>query len=162
MSTLGFLSAEGLLGMGVSSLEEGGSPLFGVSSGRGPLLSLEISLPSVWSLPGRAHSGVSICKGNPLLMVFSACGVGVGVLSAWRFSVLGFFSWGLSAGVLPGGSSLWHLIAGSLNAAFVSRALMRALPSLASEASGGAASRTPRLALGLRRRLLFCSRVWGP
>lgn len=124
------------------------------------LLCMGCSLDLEITLPERAHSEVPICSGTPLPVVFSA----------WRSSLPGglllfggFLCESLCAGDSSSGSPLWHLIPGSLSTdAFVSRALTRASPSLASEAPGGAAFRPPGLALGLHGRPLSAPGLEGP
>lgn len=120
------------------------------------------------SLHGRVSSAWGVLSGGGSLQGdFSAGGL---VLSAWRGPLWGFYlQEEFSAGgrgplcsevsflrplcrSSPWGSPLWHLMPGSPRAAFVSRALTRVFPSLASEASGDEVSRLPWLALGLRRR----------
>lgn len=124
-----------------------------------------------------------LCLGCPLWGGGSLHGdfsTGDLVLSAWRGPLWGFYPPGeFSAGGRcplcpevsflrplcrgsPRGSPLWHLMPGSPRAAFVSRALTRAFPSLASEASGGEASRLPWLAQGTAQTPRFCSRACSP
>lgn len=162
-----------------SAISDGG-PL---SVGMGPLC---LAVHSGSFLPG---GGGPLCMGgSPLPGVSSLAGgslhgdfsAGDLVLSAWRGPLWGFyppgeFSAGGRCSLCPEvsflrplcrgslrGSPLWHLMPGSPRAAFVSRALTRAFPSLASEASGGEASRLPWLAQGTAQTPRFCSRACSP
>lgn len=126
---------------------------------------LGVAVLSAWE--GLLCLGCPLGVGGSLQGDFSAGGL---VLSPWRGPLWGFYlQEEFSAGgrgplcsevsflrplcrSSPWGSPLWHLMPGSPRAAFVSRALTRVFPSLASEASGDEVSRLPWLALGLRRR----------